>query len=127
MQISIVADREAFLARRIQEYGLIQHLRSTGMENERIYQMGAGALLTYVRNNRVIGDCYGISSYNYFFDTYGQDASGFIGELSAKGVSFIAAKRDMLSLRKWAGWGDYMRSSLAIECEDDHTVLFALP
>ena len=127
MQISIVADREAFLARRIQEYGLIQHLRSTGMENERIHQMGAGALLTYVRNNRVIGDCYGISSYNYFFDTYGQDASGFIGELSAKGVSFIAAKRDMLSLRKWAGWGDYMRSSLAIECEDDHTVLFALP
>ena len=81
--------------------------------------MGTGALLTYVRNNRVIGDYYGISSYNYFFDTYGQDASGFIGELSAKGVSFIAAKRDMLSLRKWAGWGDYMRSSLVIEYEDD--------
>ena len=123
----LVVDREAFLAKRIQEYGLIQHLRNTGMENERIYQMGTGALLTYVRNNRVIGDYYGISSYNYFFDTYGQDASGFIDELSAKGVSFIAAKRDMLSLRKWAGWDDYMRSSLAIEYEDDHTVLFALP
>ena len=122
----LVAEREEFLAKRIREYGVIQHLLSTGVKNERIYQMNAGALLTYLRNNRVIGDYRGISSYNYFFDKYAQDSGGIIGELSAMGISFIAAKRDMLRQRKWSDWDDYMRSNLAIEYEDEHTVLFAL-
>ena len=123
----LVAEREAFLAKRIQEYGLIEHLRRVGMENQDIYQMNAGAMLTYVRNNRIIGDYYGISSYNYFFDKYAQDNDGIIGELAKQGISFIAAKRDMLRLRKWSSLDDYMRSNLAVEYEDEHTVLFALP
>ena len=115
------------MAKSIKEYGLIEHLRRVGMENQGIYQMNAGALLTYVRNNRVIGDYKGISSYHYFVDKYAQDNNGIIGELAEKGVSFIAAKRDMLRHPKWSGLGDYLRSNLAIEYEDEHTVLFALP
>lgn len=123
----LVTEREAFLAKSIKEYGLIEHLRRVGMENQGIYQMNAGALLTYVRNNRVIGDYSGISSYHYFVDKYAQDNNGIIGELAEKGVSFIVAKRDMLRHPKWSGLGDYLRSNLAIEYEDEHTVLFALP
>ena len=122
----LVAEREAFLAKRIREYGVIQHLLSTGVKNEHIYQMNAGALLTYLRNNRVIGDYRGISSYNYFFDKYAQDSGGIIGELSAMGISFIAARRDMLRQQKWSSLDSYMRSNLAIEYEDEHAVLFAL-
>ena len=123
----LVADREAFLAKSVQEYGLIKHLRSVGMQDERIYQMWSGALLTYVRTNRVIGDQFGILSYKYLFGKYGQDAGGIISELAKQGISFVAVKRDMLNHGERAGLGAYMRSNLLIEYEDKHTVLFALP
>ena len=125
--VRLVADREAFLAKNLQEYGLVRHLRSAGVENQGIYQLGAGALLTYVRNNRVVGDYYGISGYNRFFDKHGRDGRGFIRELSEQGISLLAAKHEMLNRRKWSGWRDYMRSNLAVAYEDEHTVLFVVP
>ena len=51
-----MSNREAFLKKRLPDYGLIDYLHSSEIENKKIYQMGNGALLTYVRNNRIIGD-----------------------------------------------------------------------
>ena len=121
--VRLVAEREAFLAESLREYGLVQHLRSAGVENQRIYQMGDGALLTYVRNNRVVGDYCGIFGYHHFFEKYGrEDGRGFISELSEQGVSLLAMKHGMTHR-----WRDYLYSNLAVEYEDEHTVLFVIP
>ena len=120
----LVSNREAFLKKRLPDYGLIDYLHSSEIENKKIYQMGNGALLTYVRNNRIIGDVFGIMGYTYFFNKYGRDAGGFIEELRDGDVSFLAARRDK---KVFLRWETYIRNNLIVEYEDDHTVLFAIP
>ena len=121
----LVAGREAYLERKVPEYGLVKHLRRSGTEGERIYQLGAGALLTYARSNRVLGDYWGILGLRHLWDKYGRNAQGVIDELAANGVSLLATKSDVL--RKYPGWDGWMRNNLAIEYEDGSTVLFAFP
>ena len=122
--VQLVSNREAFLKKRLPDYGLIGYLRSSEIEDEKIYQMGNEALLTYVRNNRVIGDYFGMMGYTYFLKKYGKDASGFIEELKEEGVSYLAVRRDKVVFLRWEA---YIRNSLAIEYEDDHVVLFVIP
>ena len=119
----LVLKREAFLEKRLAEYGLIDYLRNSNVENKVIYQIDTGALLTYVRNNRVIGDYFGILSRGYLVDKYGQNAEGVIGELAENNVSFLAVSSRSLN----RGWHQYIRDYLPIEYEDEKAVLFALP
>lgn len=117
----LVEDRESYLVGKVPEYGLVQHLRRSGVEGERIYQLEAGALLT----NRVLGDYWGILGIRHLWDKHGPNAQGVVDELAKNGVSLLAAGRDQL--KKYPGWDDWMRSNLTIEYEDESTVLFALP
>ena len=120
----LAAGREAYLEKKIPEYGLVKHLRRSGIEGERIYQLEAGALLTYTRDNRVLGDYWGILGLRHLLDKYGRNAQGVIDELAENGVSLLAARSEVLRKYPWDGW---MRENLAIEYEDGNTVLFALP
>ncbi len=122
----MVSNREAFLQRTISEYGLINHLRASDIEGGKIYQIDVGALLTYVRNNRVIGDNFGILGTGYLADKYGQNAKGVICELSENNVSFIAIGRDSFDRPKLAAWRRYFWENLVVEYEDENTVLFSL-
>ena len=121
----LVESRESYLAGKVPEYGLVQHLRGSGVEGERIYQLEAGALLTYARNNRVLGDYWGILGIRYLWDKHGRNTQGAVDELAKNGVSLLAAGRP--ALQRYPGWDDWMRSNLTIEYEDVNTVLFALP
>ena len=121
----LVEAREAYLEGKVPEYGLVQHLRRSGVKGQRIYQMGAGALLTYTRDNRVMGDYWGILGVRRLWDRHGPNAWGVVDELAKNGVSLLAAGRD--ALRQYPGWDDWMRSNLTIEYEDGSAVLFALP
>ena len=87
--------------------------------------MDAGALLTYARDNRVIGDWWGILSYRHLYAKHGPNAQGVVDELADNGVSLLAAGRG--TLRKFPGWDGWMRNNLTVEYEDDNAVLFALP
>ena len=120
----LVSGREAFLKKRLPDYGLIDYLRSSEIENRKIYHLGNGALHTYVRNNRVIGDAFGIMGYTYFKLKYGEDPNGFIEELKDNDVSFLAARRDK---KVFTRWETQIRGHLAVEYEDDHAVLFVIP
>ena len=120
-----VVNREAYLERKVPEYGLVKHLRRSGVKGERIYQLGAGALLTYARDSRVLGDYWGILGLRRLWDKHGRNAQGVVDELVANGVSLLAARSDVL--RKYPGWDGWMRNNLAVEYEDGSTVLFALP
>lgn len=122
--VYLISNREAFLKKRLPDYGLIDYLRNSEIENRKIYHMGNGALLAYVRNNRIIGDAFGIMGYVYFFNKYGGDAGGFIEELKDNDVSFLAARRDRKIFTRWE---TQIRNRLAVEYEDDHTVLFVIP
>ena len=119
----LVLNRETFLEKRLAEYGLIDYLRNSDIEGKIIYQIDTGALLTYVRNNRVIGDFFGILGREYLLDKYRRNAEGVIGELSENNVSFLAVNRRSLN----SAWHQYIRDYLPIEYEDENVVLFALP
>ena len=120
----LVSNREAFLRKRLPEYGLIDYLHNSEIKDKNIYQIQTGALLTYIRNNRILGDFRGILGYAYFYNKHGKDAEGFIEELADKDISFLAAKRDSAVFR-W--WEMYMRNNLAVEYEDEQSVLFVIP
>ena len=122
----MMSNRESFLQKKISEYGLIDHLRTSDIEGRKIYQVDVGALLTYVRNNRVIGDSFGILGTGYLADKYGRNAKGVICELFENNVSFIAIGRDSFDRPKLAGWRKYFGESLVAEYEDENTVLFSL-
>ena len=123
----LVVNRETFLKKNLAEYGLIDYLRNSGIEDKVIYQFDTGALLTYVRNNRVIGDIFGLLGRGYLLDKYGQNAEGLIGELSENNVSFLAVRHRSLNRRKLYGWRRYFWEKLPIEYEDENVVLFVLP
>lgn len=121
----MVEGREEYLEKKVSEYGLVKHLRRSGIQGERIYQLEAGALLTYARDNRVLGDYWGILGLRRLFAEHGRNAQGVIDELADNGVSLLVARRS--ALLKYPGWDVWLRNNLAIEYEDRSTVLFALP
>lgn len=120
----LVLNREVFLRKQLPEYDLVDYLRKSDIRSKKIYHIKTGALLTYIRNNRILGDFYGIMGYNYFYDKYGRDAEGFVEELKDNDISFLAAKRDSGVFRRWEA---YVRNNLVVKYEDDHAVLFVIP
>ena len=125
----LIENRETFLRLRIEEYGLVEYLRGSNIRERGIYQIVAGSLLSYIRDNRVIGDYFGIAGYGHFFRKYGRDVQGFIRELAELDMSYIAINRSTLNHGPWGnlGWGSYMLSNLEVEYEDDKSILFVLP
>ena len=125
----LIENRETFLRLRIEEYGLVEYLRSSNIEGKGIYQILAGSLLSYIRNNRVIGDYFGIAGYGHFFRKHGRDVRGFIVDLAENEMSYIAINRSTLNHGPWEnfGWGSYMLNKLAIEYEDEKSILFIIP
>ena len=125
----LITNRETFLRLRIEEYGLVEYLRHSNIEGKGIYQILAGSLLSYIRNNRVIGDYFGIAGYGHFFRKYGRDVRGFIVDLAENKMSYIAINRSTLNHGPWEnlGWGSYMLNNLAIEYEDEKSILFIVP
>ena len=54
-----VVHRDRFLRTRIPMYGVVEYLRRAGIRDEVIFAFPPGALLSYARGNRVVGDLYG--------------------------------------------------------------------
>ena len=124
--VQLVSGRDSFLEGRLQEYGLIKYLRNSDIEGKTIYQIGKGQILCYIRNNRVIGDNFGILSYGYLKSKHGSDVNGLIQELADEKVSYIAVRHERLTRPGWKALGDHMRRELTIEYKDDYVILFAI-
>jgi len=120
-----VVQREQYLKRTIREYGVIQHIRQSGYEGQRIYQISAGALLSYLRNNRVLGDWYGILGYKRLINSHRSDPEGLLDELEDNGISLLVVSRRFL--QRHQGWRDHLTSHLHIDYEDEHVLLFHMP
>ena len=125
----LIENRESFLRLRVEEYGLVEYLRGSNIREKWIYQILAGSLLSYIRDNRVVGDYFGIVGYGHFFRKYGPDVQGFLRELAELDMSYIAINRSTLNHGPWGklGWGSYMLNNLEVEYEDDKSILFVIP
>ena len=120
----VVVQREKFLERTIREYGVIQHIRRSGYEGQRIYQIQSGALLSYLRDNRVLGDWFGLLSYRHLREEYRKDPSGMVDELRENGISLLAIRRAFLN--RFPIWDEHLQTHLPIDYQDEHALLFRL-
>ena len=121
----VVVQREQFLKRTIREYGVIQHIRRSGYEGQRIYQIESGTLLSYLRDNRVLGDWFGLLGYKHYLSKYRKDPGGLVDELREKGISLLAVRRAFLS--RFPIWDEHFQTHLPIDYQDEHALLFRIP
>ena len=62
-----VVHRDRFLRERVPVYGVAEHLRRSGVRGETIFVFPPGALFSYARANRVVGDYFGPMGYSRKF------------------------------------------------------------
>ena len=89
-----VVHRDRFLREKIPVYGVVEHLRRTGAQDEVIFAFPPGALFSYARKNRVVGDFFGPMGYRGKLDTAGFCPERFLEGL--QGVSLLVLPRDYL-------------------------------
>lgn len=119
-----VVYRERYLRNVIPVYGVAEHLRRSGIRDEAILVFPPGALLTYVRNNRIVGDHFGPMGRGQTFDRFSLCKDRLVEALLQEGVSRLVVLRKFLDRRP--DWDKYLASRLTTEYADGHATLFRI-
>ena len=119
-----VVNRDHFLRERVPVYGVVEHLRRSGVRDEVIYAFPPGALLTYVRKNRIVGDYFGQMGYRRNLLTNALCPERFVERLQLKGVSRLVVSQKYLDSR--LAWSNYITSRLTIEYVDRDATVFRI-
>ena len=121
-----VVHRDRFLRKRIPGYGygVAEHLRRVGAQDEMIYAFPPGALFSYARMNRVVGDHFGPMGHRQIFLINPVCQERLLEQLQLKGVSLLVLQQRFLnnhpSLKK------YVTSRLTSEYADQHAAVFRI-
>ena len=115
-----VVHRDRFLREKIPVYGVAEHLRRTGARDEVIFAFPPGALYSYARKNRVVGDYFGLMKFpiNPVCPERGLE------QLQLEGVSLLVLMRRFLSSRP--ALNNYVTSRLTSEYADRHAAVFRI-
>ena len=117
-----VVHRDRFLREKIPVYGVVEHLRRTGVQDEVIFAFPPGALFSYARKNRVVGDFFGPMGYRGKLDTARLCPERFLEGL--QGVSLFVLPRDYL--HNHPVLNRLLTSRGTFEYADRHTTVFRI-
>ena len=120
--IDRVVHRDSFLREKLTVYGVAEHLRHSGVQDELIFVWPPGALFSYARGNQVAGDYFGPMAIQRFKrHTYCPER--IVDQLQQDGVS-----RLVLSHRPgWVTtWNEFFSHRLATEYADRHATVYRI-
>ena len=115
---------DRFLRERIPVYGVAEHLRQSGARDEVILAFPPGALLSYIRMNRVVGDYFGLMGYRRKFLTSSLCQERFVEQLQLDGVSLFVVSQKFLN--RSPAWNNYSTSRLTSEYADRYATVFRI-
>ena len=118
-----VVHRDRFLRERLPVYGVVEHLRNSGARGEMILVAPPGALHSYVRTNRVVGDYFGPMGLEQF-NRYSLCKERLVEKLQRKGVTRFVFSQELLE--RWPDWERHFASRLNTEYADRHATVFQL-
>lgn len=118
-----VVHRDRFLRDTVDVYGVAQHLRREEARDEVLFVFPPGALFSYARPNRVVGDYFGPMAYHQKFLPYSLCKERFVVQLQQMGVSLLVVSHKPAWL---SAWNDYFSSRLASEYADQHATVFRI-
>ena len=128
-----VVHRDRFLRERLPVYGVVEHLRNSGARGEVILVVPSGALHSYVRMNRVVGDRFGPMRTGQFIGQFKRDSfcnelsvqtERLVEELQRKGITRFVVSQELLY--RWPDWKRHLASRLTTEYADRHATVFQL-
>lgn len=119
-----VQQRQDFLRDNLDEYGVIEYFKNSGLDHAVIYQIRAGALPAYLREYASAGDVFGIYGIANYLLEYGDDIGGFVDDLAGQGFTHLVIRQGLLG--RQPGWSGYFRGNHAALFEDDNFVIFDL-
>ena len=119
-----VMNRERYLRNMVPVYGVAEHLRRSGVQDAVIFVFPPNALLTYVRNNRIVGDHFGPMGRRQTFNRYSLCKNHLVEALRHEGVSLLVVLRKFLDRKP--DWDTYLVSRLTTEYADGHATVFRL-
>ena len=119
-----VVHRDRYLRKRLPVYGVVEHLRQSKVRDEVIFVFPPGALLSYVRDNRIIGDHFGPMGHRQTFARYVLCKGRLVEKLQREGVSLLVTTQKFLD--RWPDWKSYLASRLTTEHADRHATVFRI-
>ena len=119
-----VVHRDRFLRERIPVYGVAEHLRRSGARDGVILAFPPGALFSYIRTNRVVGDHFGLMGYRRKFLTSSLCQERFVEQLQLDGVSLFVVSQKFLN--RSPAWNNYITSRLTSEYADRYATVFRI-
>ena len=111
-----VVHRDRFLRKNVPIYGVAEYLRRTGVQDEVIFVHPSGALFSYARKNRIVGDYFGLMRSRTLLAGSLLCPESVLERL--QDVSLLVLSRDFLSR------GQHFTSRLSTEYADRHAVVF---
>ena len=119
-----VVNRERYLRNMLPVYGVAEHLRRARVRGEVILVFPPGPLLTYVRDNRVVGDHFGPMGRGQTFNRYSLCKDRLVETLRQEGVSRLVLLRRFLE--RQPDWGTYLAARLITEYTDRHAIVYRI-
>ena len=119
-----VVHRDQFLLDKIPVYGVAEHLRRVGAQDEVIFAFPPGALFSYARGNRVVGDYFGPMGYGQVFLLNPVCQERLLEQLQLKGVSLLVLSQTFLN--NHPSLNNYVTSRLTSEYTDRHADVFRI-
>ena len=119
-----VVHRDRFLREKIPVYGVVEHLRRTGAQEEVIFAFPPGALFSYARKNRVVGDVFGPMGYRQIYFGNSVCEERFVEQLQLKDVSLLVLSQRVLNNRP--ALKNHVTSRLTSEYADRHAAVFRI-
>ena len=119
-----VVHRDRFLREKIPVYGVVEHLRRTGAQEEVIFAFPPGALFSYARKNLVVGDYFGPMGYRQIYFVNSVCEERFVEQLQLKDVSLLVLSQRVLNNSPTLK--NYVTSRLTSEYADRHAAVFRI-
>ena len=119
-----VVHRDRFLRERIPVYGVVEHLRRSGVQGEVVLAFPPGPLLSYARMNRVVGDHFGPMGHRQTLLGNSVCQERLVERLRLKDVALLVLSKKYLDRRP--ALNRYLNSQLASEYEDEHATVFRI-
>ena len=117
-----VVHRDRFLRKRLPIYGVAEHLRRTGAQDEVILAFPPGALFSYARMNRVVGDFFGPMGYGKVFLANPLCQERFDEQLQLNEVSLLVLSQRAINKR--SALKNYVIHRMTPEYTDRHSAVF---
>ena len=118
-----VVHRDRFLRKRIPVYGVAEHLHRAGAQDEVIFAFPPGALFSYARGNRVVGDLFGPMAPRQI-SLNSLCPERFLEQLQLKRVSLLVYSQTYLDNRP--SLKRYLTLRVPQEYADQHAAVFRI-